>query len=137
MTFYYDTIDKLNLFLTIKNNSYKWHNFLVARNTFLTYARKRQPILLEEQNLDLNQSPYQNDPEETFLQKEKADKIRKIMMALNENERTILLLRDYEGLSYEEIATILNFGTEVVKSRLFRARKKYRKLYEAREDSFD
>lgn len=109
----------------------------IARNTFLTYARKKQPVLLEEQELDTNTGPYQNEPEETFLQKEKAEMIRKIMMALNENERTILLLRDYEGLSYEEIAQILNINTEILKSRLYRARQKYRKLYEANNEAVD
>lgn len=109
----------------------------IARNTFLTYARKKQPILLEEQELDLNAGPYQNEPEETFLQKEKAEMIRKIMMALNENERTLLLLRDYEGLSYEEIAQILNISSEMLKSRLYRARQKYRRLYEAKNATFN
>lgn len=106
----------------------------IARNTFLTYARKKQPILLEEQELDLTQGSYQNEPEEAFLQKEKTEKIRKIMMALNENERTLLLLRDYEGLGYEEIAQIFNISTEVLKSRLYRARQKYKKLYEANNE---
>ena len=109
----------------------------IARNTFLTYARKKQPLLLEDQILDLNIEPYQNEPEETFLQKEKAEMIRKIMMALNENDRTILLLRDYEGLSYDEIAQILSISTELIKSRLYRARQKYRKLYEAKNKLVD
>jgi len=109
----------------------------IARNTFLTYARKKQPILLEEQELDLNAGPYQYEPEETFLQKEKAEMIRSIMMTLNENERTILLLRDYEGLSYEEIAQILNISSEMLKSRLYRARQKYRKLYDAKNTTIN
>ena len=109
----------------------------IARNTFLTYARKKQPILLEEQALDLNPGPYRNEPEETYLQKEKTEKIRRILMAMNENERTILLLRDYEGLSYEETAQILNISTDAMKSRLYRARQKYRKLYEANKESVD
>ena len=109
----------------------------IARNTFLTYARKKQPILLGEQELDSNTGPYQNEPEETLLQKEKVELIKKIMITLNENERTILLLRDYEGLSYEEIAQILNITIEVLKSRLYRARQKYRKLYEANDESVE
>ena len=126
----------LKMFINIKTykgtaNVKTWA-LKIARNTFLTYARKKQPILLEEQDLDLNAGPYQNEPEETLLQKEKADMIRKIMMALDENERTILLLRDYEELSYEEIAQILNISSEMLKGRLYRARQKYRKLYEAK-----
>jgi RNA polymerase sigma-70 factor (ECF subfamily) len=102
----------------------------IARNTFLTYAKKKQPILLEEQIMDLNPGSYQNEPEENILQKEKGEQIRKIMMTLNENERTILILRDYAELSYEEIAQIINTDVGALKSRLYRARQKFRKLYE-------
>ena len=128
----------LKMFINIRKYkgtaSVKTWALKIARNTFLTYARKKQPILLEEQELDSYAVTYQNKPEEIFLQKEKAEMTKKIMMALNENERTILLLRDYEGLSYEEIARILNISSEMLKSRLYRARQKYRKLYEANNE---
>lgn len=131
----------LKMFINIRKfkgtSSIKTWALKIARNTFLTYAKKKQPLLLEEQVLNLTPALYQNEPEETVLQKEKAEMIRNIMMTLNENERTILLLRDYEGLSYEEIAQILNISTEVLKSRLYRARQKYIKLYEAANASID
>ena len=103
----------------------------IARNTFLTYAKKKQPLLLEEQIMDFNIGPCYNEPEENILQKEKGEQIRKIMMSLNENERTILILRDYAELSYEEIAQIINTDVGALKSRLYRARQKFRKLYDS------
>ncbi len=109
----------------------------IARNTFLTYARKKRPLLLEEQILELTPGPYLNEPEESMLQKEHGERIREIMMALNENERTILLLRDYEDLSYEEMSQIINVSVEVLKSRLYRARQKFRKLYDAENQEKD
>lgn len=102
----------------------------IARNTFLTYARKKQPVLLDEQELELEASFYINEPEENVLHKEREEQIRKIMMTLKEQDRTILLLRDYEELNYEEIAQILSISVEVLKSRLYRARQKFRKLYQ-------
>ncbi len=42
--------------------------------------------------------------------------------ALDSDHREILMLREYEGLSYEEIATALKIPTNTVRSRLFRAR---------------
>lgn len=124
----------LKMFINIRKYkgaaSIKTWALAIARNTFLTYARKKQPILLEEQVIEQTQGNFQNEPEDTFLQKEKGEHIRKILMALNENERTILLLRDYEELHYEEIAMILDISIDVLKGRLYRARQKFKKLYE-------
>ncbi len=43
---------------------------------------------------------------------------------LSEVQRSIVLLKDYEGYTYEEIGTMLNLSPEQVKVYLFRARKK-------------
>ena len=40
----------------------------------------------------------------------------------NKDEREILMLREYEQLSYGEIATVLRMPVNTVRSRLFRAR---------------
>jgi len=42
---------------------------------------------------------------------------------LPEDQRTVVLLRDYEGYSYQEIGEILNFSESQVKVYIFRARK--------------
>lgn len=44
------------------------------------------------------------------------------LQALPENYRTVIVLRDIEGLSYEEIAEVTSSSLEAIKSRLFRAR---------------
>jgi RNA polymerase sigma-70 factor (ECF subfamily) len=48
--------------------------------------------------------------------------VRRAMAALPENFRAILVLRELEGLSYQEIGTILDLNKGTVESRLFRAR---------------
>ena len=105
----------------------------IARNVFLSYAKKKRPCLLEEQEWEPEADVNRNLPEEEMLRKEKAQRVRECLMCLGEQERTVLLLRDFEELSYEEVAKIMNLTTEVVKSRLYRARKKFRKIYEAGE----
>lgn len=102
----------------------------IARNTFVTYARKKRPELLEEQQYELVES---ETPESIVIKKEEGKQVQKILMSLNEEDRTILLLRDYEKLSYEEIAQILQVNIGIVKSRLYRARQKFRTLYEEKE----
>jgi RNA polymerase sigma-70 factor (ECF subfamily) len=48
--------------------------------------------------------------------------IRGALEKLSEQEREILMLREYEQLSYEEIASLLSMPINTVRSRLFRAR---------------
>ena len=102
----------------------------IARNVFLSYAKKKQPVLLEEQEWAQLPDLNNGQPEEEALKKEEAERIRHCLMCLSEQERTILLLRDFQELSYEDIGEIMDFTTEVVKVRIFRARRKFRKIYE-------
>ena len=61
------------------------------------------------------------------LEKEEAGKVtREIVQQLPEKFRTILVLREFEGLSYTEIAEILEIRLGTVESRLFRARKRFK-----------
>ena len=65
-----------------------------------------------------------NDPAENALRRELAGKIREALETLPEKHRTILVLREVEGLSYEELAERLGIHKGTVMSRLFHARKK-------------
>lgn len=102
----------------------------IARNVFLSYAKKKRPLLLEEQEWEPEPDIDRNEPEEEFLKKEQAQRVRQCLMCLGEQERTVLLLRDFEELSYEEVARVMNLTAEVVKSRIYRARQKFRRIYE-------
>jgi len=48
--------------------------------------------------------------------------VRRAVEQLDAGEREVLLLREYEQLSYEEIAGVLRIPVNTVRSRLFRAR---------------
>lgn len=61
-------------------------------------------------------------PGKTMERKEVAQRIQEIVAALPEELKTILILRDMQGLAYEEIAAALGCNMGTVKSRLFRAR---------------
>jgi len=65
-----------------------------------------------------------NDPRQNVLRRELAGKIQDALAALPEKHRTILVLREVEGLSYEELAERLDLHKGTVMSRLFHARKK-------------
>jgi RNA polymerase sigma-70 factor (ECF subfamily) len=58
--------------------------------------------------------------------------IRRAMAKLDATDREIVLLREFEQLSYGEIAEVLQLSVNTVRSRLFRARAALRDLLEAR-----
>lgn len=55
-------------------------------------------------------------------------RLHEALTALPDNYRTVIVLRDIEGLSYDEIARITDSTLEAIKSRLFRARAMLREL---------
>jgi RNA polymerase sigma-70 factor (ECF subfamily) len=52
--------------------------------------------------------------------------VRRALAALEPDDREIVMLREYEGLSYHEIAALLHLPLNTVRSRLFRTRMKLR-----------
>jgi len=63
-----------------------------------------------------------NTPESLILSREIGDTVNATMEALPEELRTAIQLREIEGMSYEDIAQIMNCPIGTVRSRIFRAR---------------
>lgn len=63
-----------------------------------------------------------NTPEHMLLSKEIADTVNATMEALPEELRTAIQLREMDGMSYEDIARIMDCPIGTVRSRIFRAR---------------
>lgn len=61
-------------------------------------------------------------PESELIGKEIGNTVNRAMEALPEDLRTAITLREIEGLSYEEIANVMNCPIGTVRSRIFRAR---------------
>jgi RNA polymerase sigma-70 factor (ECF subfamily) len=79
-----------------------------------------------------------NTPESMLMSKEIGSTVSAAMEDLPEDLRTAITLREIEGLSYEEIASIMNCPIGTVRSRIFRAREaiaaRLRPLLETRKD---
>lgn len=71
---------------------------------------------------DSDQLQDVNTPESVLLSREIGAAVSDAMDALPEELRTAITLREIEGLSYEEIAAIMNCPIGTVRSRIFRAR---------------
>jgi len=77
-------------------------------------------------------SGRESTPDRVFAQKELASRLQSALDALPFDQRTAIVLREIDGLSYEEIAFSLGVAVGTVKSRLTRARQWLR--YELREE---
>lgn len=65
-------------------------------------------------------------PQERVEAKELEAQVTKCLLALRAEFRTLIVLRDVQGLSYQEIGRIIGCSEKAVKSRLFRARTQLR-----------
>lgn len=63
------------------------------------------------------------NPDRVYARKELRGKMLEALESLGEKHRTILILREVEGLSYEEIADVLQVSKGTVMSRLYHARR--------------
>ena len=70
--------------------------------------------------------PDGDDPERRASDAELSARIRAAVMRMSTNDRTVLTLRHFSELGYEEIAQILDVDEKTVKSRLFEARQRLR-----------
>ncbi len=79
-----------------------------------------------------------NTPENELISRQVAETVNQTLAELPEELRTAITLREIEGLSYEDIANIMNCPIGTVRSRIFRAREaiaaKLRPLLGTRKD---
>lgn len=98
-----------------------------AKN-YLVAMGRRAPTVSETQDPDAEageesgQVPDYNTPENELMSRQIAETVNRAVDELPEELRTAIALRELEGLSYEEIATMMNCPIGTVRSRIFRAR---------------
>ena len=103
-----------------------WLNRIVT-NVFYDFIKKHS----RPENIDLDNDKFLDikdkivcEPGEKCLFSEMEKLIRAALLSLPDNLRIVIVLREYEGLSYEDISKITNTTTGTVKSRISRARLK-------------
>ena len=112
--------------------------FRIARNLYLKSLRHPSPPRIDtDELLAIPDHAAHGDPVQRYAAREQRDLIALTLGQLPEKQRSILLLRDAEGLAYDEIARVLEISLSAVKVNLFRARAAFRAAYaewSARED---
>ena len=113
---------------TIANN--------VARNSYRSRARRPEVHLTPKESGELNQNPLEQLvaaasgqlPTRQLDKFEMVEIVQLAVQSLNERQRMAVLLAKFEGLSYAEIAAIMEMSPPAIKSLLSRARNKLREI---------
>lgn len=127
-----------------KSSFYTWA-FRIAVNLTLNHCRRRAKIRFrsmdaEDDHVSENASQLLRDvlsdetspnPVDLAQNKELSEIIAKSLMKLDEMHRTVITLRDIEGMSYAQMAKVLRTELGTVRSRLSRARAHLREILEA------
>jgi RNA polymerase sigma-70 factor, ECF subfamily len=111
---------------------YTWL-YRIAVNTAKNHlvSQGKRPISLSElTSNDSDEESFElpvvttdnNTPEAELMSRQVAEAVNRAVLALPEELRTALSLREIDGLSYEEIAEAMNCPIGTVRSRIFRAR---------------
>jgi RNA polymerase sigma-70 factor (ECF subfamily) len=115
--------------------------FKIASNNCIDFLRKKKGVLISIENdneqLELSETAKLKskdlNPEERLIRKQKAILLHKVVRRLKPHYQTLVELRYFNELSYEEIAKELHLPLGTVKAQLFRARQMLFKLIESTE----
>lgn len=120
---------------------YTWF-YRIVHNMAIDYKRKvirrgGDPVEYEEEGVNISasstsysQRPGQ-DPQQAAIDKQELGILNRAMVELTEEQRTTLRLREIDGLSYDEIATVTEVSKGTVMSRLHYARKNIQNTFAA------
>lgn len=103
---------------------YSWL-YRIARNAAISGVRRRRPVRSLDQFSESGVAePVQqgSQPGAALEQQEEVQRIRQALAQVPQDFREVLVLKEIEGMSYEQIGELLEIPTGTVRSRLFRAR---------------
>jgi RNA polymerase sigma-70 factor (ECF subfamily) len=99
--------------------------YRIAVNAWISRKRKKRPSLAADPHQSGGRgepADHADGPQDRLVRNENIRQVREAIACLAEEYRCVLLLREFEGFCYEEIAEILDLPIGTVRSRLSRAR---------------
>lgn len=81
-----------------------------------------EPVAMEDDELSRQVEDFRRAPDRSAENAELERILSEEVIRLRPEYKEVVILRDYEGLSYEQIARVVGCSVQAVKSRLFRAR---------------
>jgi len=116
-------------------SSFKTWIYKIAKNTYLDYVRtKKGEVGIE--NLEYFSKELVDKsmgPEEHTVNNERKKFIGKTLDKMGDKYRTLIILRDIQNLSYQEISEITQMELNTVKVGIYRARREFQKIYQEME----
>ncbi|HZO87651.1 MAG TPA: sigma-70 family RNA polymerase sigma factor [Chthonomonadaceae bacterium] len=104
----------------------------LCRDRLKSRARRSELALIPEIADSLHDTRTLGvDPAATLERKDLHDTVHRVLGGLPEPQRLLIVLRDIEGLNYQQIADVLGCSVSSVKLRLFRARRGFRDRIES------
>lgn len=120
---------------TFQGNSklFTWLYRIAFNNALSRQRRKRNDISIEHSRELTGGDPVDRveAPDARMLRDERVSLIHRALAMLTDEHRSILILREMQDISYEDIASILNINIGTVRSRLSRARGQLKQQLEA------
>jgi len=119
-------IRAMRYFATLRDDNPRAWLFTLVRNTWYSRAARREHVR-DAMPFDSNSDQRPDDaldPEERLMQQHTVDRVRAALEQLPTDFREAIVLREIEGLSYKEIASVLGVPIGTVMSRLARARER-------------
>lgn len=99
-----------------------WLYRIATNITLDVLRRERETVDIEQLSLAASDS----GPEATLVGRERGEQVQRAVLSLPPASRAVLVLREYEGLSYREVAEALDIPIGTVMSRLNYARTRLR-----------
>ena len=108
------------------NRKYKFFSWLyrIAVNESINFVNSRKNL----EGLDETVISNEKTPDETFDGIESSERIRDALLDLKLEYRTVVVLKHFQNLSYQEISYIVEIPEKTVKARLFTARELLRDI---------
>ena len=101
----------------------------ICRNLSLDRIKKKENNNDSLEDVKGAEPLASSNPQDRMIQEDRVGLIKQIVDSLPEKQRSCMQLRDFEGKSYKEIATILDITEEQVKVNIFRARQAVKHKY--------
>ncbi len=96
----------------------------ITHNTAVSTLRQRRAVVLDPHDMPEQQSRVERSVESRVQSSVVMDQFVSALDELDELSRSIVVLRELEGLAYDEISDVLNVPMPTVKTRLLRARRR-------------
>jgi RNA polymerase sigma-70 factor (ECF subfamily) len=103
----------------------------ITHNAALDHLARRRPEPVDPQAFDASQPSASRPPAEGLELRERIERLERKLHGLSAPHRAVLVLRDVEGMTYEEIADITDSPLGTVKGRLHRARREFVEMLRA------